>query len=336
MKATDTTSGSNENASSWLTDKERELIKYSYLGKSAVETEETHLEKKKKLRGKKKKKNTFRFEWDDADDTLDDADPLYSGVAATSKNITHPSSKHPTAAASQFNKKRPRTTPVPGSGGNNNYYNRKDSVMTKPLESMTSRDWRIFRENFDIVVKGGKAPPPMRNFREAPSPELPTLHPALLDAIENVMKYTDPSPIQRQAIPIGLQRRDLIGIAETGSGKTCAFGVPLCHYILSLPEYVINRVAEQGPLALVVAPTRELALQINGEFTKLLSRQHQVHTCAIVGGQVLQQQAQQLRKGVHIVVGTPGRLNECIEMAYLVLNQCCYIVLDEADRMIDM
>jgi ATP-dependent RNA helicase DDX23/PRP28 len=109
-----------------------------------------------------------------------------------------------------------------------------------------------------------------------------------------------------------------------------------------------------------MAPTRELALQIDLEIKKLLSSQMQdknnysnssrthhsssknnqqretIKTCPIVGGQNMQHQAQELRSGVHIVVGTPGRINECIDMAYLVLNQCCYIVLDEADRMIDM
>ncbi len=85
-----------------------------------------------------------------------------------------------------------------------------------------------------------------------------------------------------------------------------------------------------------MAPTRELALQIDAEIGKLLSKQTNVVTLAVVGGQSIQEQAQRLRNGAHIVVGTPGRLNECIEMAYLVLNQCSYVVLDEADRMIDL
>mmetsp|Transcript_41728 Transcript_41728/g.58715 ORF Transcript_41728/g.58715 Transcript_41728/m.58715 type:complete len:341 (+) Transcript_41728:3-1025(+) len=85
-----------------------------------------------------------------------------------------------------------------------------------------------------------------------------------------------------------------------------------------------------------MAPTRELALQIDVEFQKLLSFAPEIISAGIVGGQSIQQQAQKLRKGVHVVVGTPGRLNDCLEMAYLVLNQCCYIVLDEADRMLDM
>jgi ATP-dependent RNA helicase DDX23/PRP28 len=85
-----------------------------------------------------------------------------------------------------------------------------------------------------------------------------------------------------------------------------------------------------------MAPTRELALQIHGEFQKMLSRQSRLKAIVVVGGQPIQFQAQQLREGVHVVVGTPGRINDCIETAYLVLNQCCYIVADEADRMVDM
>jgi ATP-dependent RNA helicase DDX23/PRP28 len=116
-----------------------------------------------------------------------------------------------------------------------------------------------------------------------------------------------------------------------------AFGVPLCHYLLNLPSGVLDSVAQQGPLAVVLAPTRELALQIQTEFSRLLNRcQHLVRSCAVVGGQSIQQQSQQLRNGVHIVVGTPGRLNEVLDLAYLVLNQCSYVVLDEADRMLDM
>ena len=124
------------------------------------------------------------------------------------------------------------------------------TVSTKPLSKMTSRDWRIYRENYNIVVKGGKSPPPLRSFREMPM-GVPSIHSALLHSIENTLKYTSPSPIQRQAIPIGMQRRDLIGIAETGSGKTAAFGVPLCHHVLSFPPSILDTVADEGPLALV-------------------------------------------------------------------------------------
>ena len=294
-------------------------IKKSYLGRDATLTEaEAQKERQQQLalkrKKRKEKKQVFKFQWDDSEDTLGGkraaaVDPLYVdlnqliSVAKTSDRIG----------------KRDIGT-----------RHSMESVSDKPLERMTSRDWRIVRENFDIRVRGGRAPPPLRKFREAP------LHPALFHAIEHTLKFKEPSPIQRQAIPIGLQRRDLIGIAETGSGKTLAFGIPLCNFILNLPSSILKSVAEHGPLALVMAPTRELALQIDVEFQKLLSDQVQVKTLPVVGGQSIQSQAQQLSSGVHIVVGTPGRINECLEMAYLVLNQCSYIVLDEADRMIDL
>jgi ATP-dependent RNA helicase DDX23/PRP28 len=326
---------------SW-SEKERKAVQQTYMGKSGAHAEQeelaAQLAKRKSRKGPNKKKITFRFEWDNTDDTLEEGDPLYATTTTIKKN----------------NNNNPRGARPGGANNNNNDNNNnrkrkklgmmddysrssngRDSFQTKPIDKMTPRDWRIFRENYEIVVRGGRAPPPLRSFRE-PSPNLPKLHPALLDAIENVMMYKQPTPIQRQAIPIGLQRRDLIGIAETGSGKTAAFGVPLLHYLMYLPLEILNRVAEDGPLAVVLAPTRELALQIHGEFQKLLSRQDRLKACVVVGGQAIQQQALELRQGVHVVVGTPGRMNDCIEMAYMVLNQCCYIVLDEADRMIDM
>jgi ATP-dependent RNA helicase DDX23/PRP28 len=134
-----------------------------------------------------------------------------------------------------------------------------------------------------------------------------------------------------------MARRDIIGIAETGSGKTCAFLVPLLNYFLSLPEASQSRdsVAENGPLGIIMAPTRELAQQIDEEAVKLMLYTTFQSFC-IVGGQDIEDQGAKLRNGVHLVTGTPGRLVDCLESNYLVLNQCNYIVLDEADRMVDM
>jgi ATP-dependent RNA helicase DDX23/PRP28 len=305
---------SHARARPMLSDKESLAVRQTYLGKTALEDEAENAEKRKKQRPRTNKKATFKFRWEDTDDTFDASDPLYS----SSLSAVQVSRRHKQAVSDMGD------------------IATVQSVQSKPLDKMTARDWRIFRENYEITVKGGKSPPPMRSFRESPAPDLPTLHPALLDAIENVLKFKEPTPIQRQSIPIGLQRRDLIGVAETGSGKTVAFGVPLCHYLLNLPQRVLESVAEGGPLALVMAPTRELALQIDGELQKLLSRQQIVKTCGIVGGQPIQQQALILRNGVHIVVGTPGRLNDMLAMSYMVLNNCSYIIMDEADRMIDM
>ncbi|CAI5707617.1 hypothetical protein KXD40_007791 [Peronospora effusa] len=209
----------------------------------------------------------------------------------------------------------------------------------KSLDEMKERDWRIFREDFDITLKGGRAPKPLRKWDEA-SNVLPA---AVFKAIGE-MGFERPSPIQMQAIPIGLQKRDIIGIAETGSGKTAAFVIPIIAYIYSLPATMVARTGEQGPLALVMAPTRELALQIEQEAIKLCKytsvglpeKLNPIQTLSVVGGQSIEDQGFRLREGIDIIIGTPGRLMDCLESHYLVLNQCNYVVLDEADRMIDM
>lgn len=198
----------------------------------------------------------------------------------------------------------------------------------KSLQEMKERDWRIFREDFDIRVSGGKSLLPLRYWSEASFPS------EISKAIED-QGYKTPSPIQRQAIPIGRAFRDIIGIAETGSGKTAAFTIPMLCYLMSLPKANVDRCHDEGPLAIIMAPTRELAQQIEEECIKLAKYTNFVSTC-IVGGQSIEDQGFKLRKGVHIVIGTPGRLCDCIQNAYLVLNQCNYVVLDEADRMIDM
>jgi ATP-dependent RNA helicase DDX23/PRP28 len=170
----------------------------------------------------------------------------------------------------------------------------------KALDEMTERDWRIFREDFDIRIQGGRATLPLRNWSEANFPK------EIMRAIEDV-KYTDPSPIQRQTIPVGLEKRDIIGIAETGSGKTAAFSIPMLVYMLGLPRGYIDRCADQGPLAVIMAPARELAQQIEQEIVKL-AKYTGFETACIVGGQDIEQQGFKLRKGVHIIVGTPGRI----------------------------
>lgn len=198
----------------------------------------------------------------------------------------------------------------------------------KSLEEMTERDWRIFREDFDIRIQGGRANLPLRYWNEANFPA------PVVKAIE-AMGYKEPSPIQRQAIPIGLAKRDIIGIAETGSGKTAAFLIPLLCYLSQLPQEYIDRCQYEGPLAVVMAPTRELAQQIEEECIKLM-KFTKFRSVSVVGGQSIEDQGYRLRQGVEIMIGTPGRIVDCIESNYLVLNQCNYVVLDEADRMVSI
>uniref|UniRef100_A0A667WGZ1 Probable ATP-dependent RNA helicase DDX23 n=1 Tax=Myripristis murdjan TaxID=586833 RepID=A0A667WGZ1_9TELE len=198
----------------------------------------------------------------------------------------------------------------------------------KKLDEMTDRDWRIFREDYSITTKGGKIPNPIRNWKEY------TLPPHILEVIDKC-GYKDPTPIQRQAIPIGLQNRDIIGVAETGSGKTAAFLIPLLVWITTLPK--IDRIedSDQGPYAVILAPTRELAQQIEEETIKF-GKPLGIRTVAVIGGISREDQGFRLRMGCEIVIATPGRLIDVLENRYLVLGRCTYVVLDEADRMIDM
>jgi ATP-dependent RNA helicase DDX23/PRP28 len=144
----------------------------------------------------------------------------------------------------------------------------------------------------------------------------------------------EPTPIQRQAIPIGLQNQDVIGVTEAGSGKTAAFIISLLVW-MSLPKETKEVDDDEGPYAIILAPTRELAQQIEEEASKFC-QPCGVRTVAVVGGLSREEQGFQLRLGCDIVIATPGRLIDVIENRYLVLSRCTYIVLDEADRMIDM
>ncbi|XP_058193398.1 DEAD-box ATP-dependent RNA helicase 21-like [Rhododendron vialii] len=197
----------------------------------------------------------------------------------------------------------------------------------KNLEEMTERDWRIFREDFNISYKGSRIPRPMRSWVES------RLSAELLRAVDRA-GYKKPSPIQMAAIPLGLQQRDVIGIAETGSGKTAAFVLPMLTYITRLPPITEENEAE-GPYAVVMAPTRELAQQIEDETVKF-AHYLGIKVVSIVGGQSIEEQGFKIRQGCEVVIATPGRLIDCLERRYAVLNQCNYVVLDEADRMIDM
>jgi ATP-dependent RNA helicase DDX23/PRP28 len=146
--------------------------------------------------------------------------------------------------------------------------------------------------------------------------------------------YKKPSPIQMASIPLGLSGRDVIGVAETGSGKTCAFVVPMLAYIRRQPPLDESNESD-GPYALVMAPTRELAQQIEEETVKF-AQYMDYRVVAIVGGVSIEEQGFKLRRGCEVVIATPGRLLDCLESRYTVLNQCNYVVLDEADRMIDL
>lgn len=280
-----------------LTETEQASIRRRYLG----------LKEDKKKPKRKPTDKKFVFDWGEEDDT-----------ATESLAVQIQSETNHSAA--------PTSTPTPRYDPLDKRFDDKH-WSEKTLAQMKERDWRIFREDFGISARGGNIPRPLRSWRES---SIPT---SILSTIEEV-GYKDPSPIQRQAIPIGLQNRDLIGIAETGSGKTASFLIPLLAYISKLPKLDESTKA-LGPQALILVPTRELAQQIETETNKFAGRLG-LGCVSIVGGRDMNDQAYALRDGAEIVIATPGRLKDCIERHVLVLSQCTYVVMDEADKMVDM
>jgi ATP-dependent RNA helicase DeaD len=151
------------------------------------------------------------------------------------------------------------------------------------------------------------------------------LAPDILEALHDV-GYESPSPIQEQAIPLLLEGLDVIGQAQTGSGKTAAFGLPMIQYVDPSDDEV------QG---LVLTPTRELCIQVTQALRAYASRKG-VDVVAVFGGAPIRGQQAQLRAGGHIVVGTVGRVKDLISRHSLMLTSCRFVVLDEADEMLDL
>ena len=140
------------------------------------------------------------------------------------------------------------------------------------------------------------------------------------------MNYTTPTPIQAQAIPLALEGHDILGSAQTGTGKTAAFSIPLVEAVLRSPH----------GSALVLTPTRELAKQVLDAIHDLLGHDSDIKTAFIIGGEPMGKQFTQLRAKPRIIVGTPGRVKDHLERSSLKLNDTGFLVLDETDRMLDM
>lgn len=153
------------------------------------------------------------------------------------------------------------------------------------------------------------------------------LDPKLLKAIEE-LGFTEPTTIQEKAIPVLLSgTKDLIGLAQTGTGKTAAFGLPLLQLVESKDKY---------PQALIICPTRELCMQIVNDIEKYKKYTTSVNVLAVYGGTSISMQIRDIRRGIHIIVATPGRLIDLIERKAINLEKIKYVVLDEADEMLNM
>ncbi|RSL57142.1 Pre-mRNA-splicing ATP-dependent RNA helicase PRP28 [Fusarium euwallaceae] len=325
-------------------DIEASLLRSRYLGPE-VNQQSNFSAKKKRMRTTERK---FNFEWDADEDTSRDNDPLYTrqsanhngSFAGVGGEFDEDAEERARKRARMIEQRDPENGKERAKGFMEDFFRARDKARQradrtglgkrwseKSLDEMRERDWRIFKEDFGIATKGGMIPNPMRNWRES------TLPPRLLSVVDQV-GYKEPTPIQRAAIPIALQARDLIGVAVTGSGKTAAFLLPLLVYISDLPPLEDHN-KNDGPYALILAPTRELVQQIETEAKKFAGPLG-FRCVSIVGGHSLEEQAYALRNGAEIIVATPGRLVDCIERRLLVLGQCCYVIMDEADRMIDL
>lgn len=195
----------------------------------------------------------------------------------------------------------------------------------KPSRQRSDAEVAEWLHKHHVTIYGDRVPQPMFEFSDLVAPDC--IHQAFMD-----QKYVAPTAIQSIAWPILLNSRDLVGIAKTGSGKTFAFMVPAALHIMAQPPLRPG----DGPIALVVSPTRELAVQIEEETRKLLRRLPHIQTTCLYGGAPKGGQLRALRAGVHVVIATPGRLIDMLEMQATNLLRVTYLVLDEADRCLDM
>ena len=150
----------------------------------------------------------------------------------------------------------------------------------------------------------------------------------LLRAVDD-SGYNDPTPIQRQAIPPVLMGRDIIGVAQTGTGKTASFVLPMIDILAE------GRSRARMPRSLILEPTRELAQQVSENFDKY-GKYHKLSMALLIGGVSMGDQLAALEKGVDVLIATPGRLMDLFGRGKIMLNQCSLLVIDEADRMLDM
>lgn len=197
----------------------------------------------------------------------------------------------------------------------------------RPSSTVTERAGRevdAYLDKHQITMKGRDVPSPLVHFQEAGFTE------NLISTIRR-QGFTEPTCIQATGWPIALSGRDMVGIAQTGSGKTLAYIMPALVHIQHQPRLERG----DGPIALVLAPTRELAQQIQ-QVANQFGQPARVRNTCIFGGAPKGGQARDLERGVEIVIATPGRLIDFLESGKTNLKRCTYLVLDEADRMLDM
>lgn len=236
----------------------------------------------------------------------------------------------------------------PPTRGSGNDYNRATQPPPEDWSKLLPKNDRIERElfnkhntgiNFDkyedipVEATGQDVPKNIESFTDCELGEI------LCNNVE-LANYTKPTPVQKYAIPIVKKKRDLMACAQTGSGKTAAFLIPILSRIFEegpppLPDARHQGRRKQFPHCLVLAPTRELACQIFEESRKFSYRSY-VRACVVYGGADIGGQLKELDRGCHLLVATPGRLVDMLDRGRVGLDSCKFLVLDEADRMLDM
>lgn len=201
------------------------------------------------------------------------------------------------------------------------------------IRRMPLRKADEIRRQWHILVDGDDVPPPIKNFKDMRLPE-----PILKKLKEKGI--VQPTPIQVQGLPVILSGRDMIGIAFTGSGKTLVFVLPLIMVALQ-EEIMMPIVPGEGPFGLIVCPSRELARQTYEVVEQFLQPMREngypdIRPMLCIGGVDMREQLEIVKKGVHIVVATPGRLKDLLAKKKMNLDNCRYLTLDEADRLVDL
>ncbi|KAJ1960753.1 ATP-dependent RNA helicase dbp2, partial [Dispira parvispora] len=200
-----------------------------------------------------------------------------------------------------------------------NFYVEHPDVTARSMQEVEE-----YRRQHEMTIVGHDVPKPIKTFQEA------NFSPSILQVLL-AQGYDNPTMIQAQGWPMALSGRNMVGVAQTGSGKTMAFSLPAIIHIMA--QQRLRR--GDGPIALVLAPTRELACQIQQECEKF-TRPLNLRTTCCYGGAPRGPQIRALRQGVEICIATPGRLLDFLNDGITNLRRVTYLVMDEADRMLDM
>lgn len=206
-----------------------------------------------------------------------------------------------------------------------------ESVWIKEYAKLMKNDFNLIRENHNIKIKH---PNTSITFEIARKWTDLQFYSKLASVLNKVYKFQQPTPVQMQGIPLSLKFKDLLCIAPTGSGKTLAYLIPLINFIITLPP-IIPEKAFDGPYALVMAPSRELVIQIKDVFDKL-AMPLGIRSLLVIGGHSAEDQVSNFFSGCEVLFATIGRCQDLLSNHIITLNQCCYIVIDEADKMIEL